>query len=394
MSKILIYMDKKEIAPVGGPKGYIFNLKQQLDTMEAAKNINYLCSFKSVTTQVNKKIERIKNIKIQKLLIIIKSIYKKERLLHGHKHRAAINLNDYDLIHFHSTMDMYSIRDDLEDYKGIVALTSHSPTILSKEVFDRVTNFEKKFLKKSYKNLINMDIYAFNRADYLFFPCQEAEEPYYHSWPYYKTFKKKNLNKYRYLLTGINQCTYKLNRAQICNKYNIPETAFIISYAGRHNEIKGYDVLKEIAVMLFGKYDNVYFLIAGKEGPLTRLEHKNWIEIGWTADPHSIISASDLFILPNKETYFDLILLEILSLGKIIVASKTGGNKYFEKFNNCGIFLYKNIEESIRQIEDIMKMDKDSKNMIEASNSAIYKNYFTSEVFARNYISLIQSILT
>ena len=43
----------------------------------------------------------------------------------------------------------------------------------------------------------------------------------------------------------------------------------------------------------------------------------------WTNDPHSLINASDMFILPNKETYFDLIMLEVLSMGKIVLATNT-----------------------------------------------------------------------
>ena len=64
------------------------------------------------------------------------------------------------------------------------------------------------------------------------------------------------------------------------------------------------------------------------------LKTDHWIEVGWTNDPHSLIAASDVFVLPNHETYFDLILLEVLSLGVPVVMSRTGGNKFFEQFNN------------------------------------------------------------
>ncbi len=47
-----------------------------------------------------------------------------------------------------------------------------------------------------------------------------------------------------------------------------------------------------------------------------------------------------------KETYFDLVMLEVLSLGKIIIASYTGGNKYFKSSFAKGVFTYSKLEEA------------------------------------------------
>lgn len=68
------------------------------------------------------------------------------------------------------------------------------------------------------------------------------------------------------------------------------------------------------------------------------LKDSRWKEVGWTNDSQSIIAASDVFVLPNRETYFDIIMLEVLSCGKIVIASRTGGNKYFEKIGAKGVF--------------------------------------------------------
>ena len=56
------------------------------------------------------------------------------------------------------------------------------------------------------------------------------------------------------------------------------------------------------------KNNKTKFLIAWKEYPIKWLNNDRWIEIWWTDKPYEIIKASDIFILPNKETYFDLIL--------------------------------------------------------------------------------------
>ncbi len=155
-----------------------------------------------------------------------------------------------------------------------------------------------------YKNLIKIDEYAFRRADYIVFPCPEAEEPYYNNWPEYKAVKEEKKGKYLYLLTGTKARVAKLSKTEVRQLYSIPDDAFIICYVGRHNEIKGYDKLKLLGEQILQEAPNIYFLIAGREEPLHGLHHPRWIEVGWTSDPHSLINASDVFMLPNKGNVF------------------------------------------------------------------------------------------
>ena len=54
-----------------------------------------------------------------------------------------------------------------------------------------------------------------------------------------------------------------------------------------------------------------------------------------------LVSSSDIFILPNKETYFDLVTLEVMREGTSYSYVQTGGNKFFERYGEeYGIFLY------------------------------------------------------
>ena len=192
-------------------------------------------------------------------------------------------------------------------------------------------------------------------------------------------------------MTGINDCFAKQTRTDIRSKYGIPEDSFVFVYVGRHNELKGYDLLKIIGAELL-KDENVWFLIAGAESPLKGIDHPHWIEIGWTDDPYSIISASDLFVLPNRETYFDLIMLEILALGQLVLASYTGGNKYFDKFVNSGIFTYQDLDEAVDKAKFIMKLDNTERKRLQMLNREIYENNFTSSIFADNYVKMISSL--
>lgn len=393
MKKVLIYLYREKLAPKGGPYGYAYNLEDGLKKNEMHEDLEIHFIEKTTENKLGNSVKNIKNNKIKKMLDVFRNLYKKSKILYGRQHNADVNLNDYDAVHFHSTRMMYEVRDSLKDYRGIVILTSHSPTLLSNEIFDSLSKFEQTYLGWFYKKLIRMDEFSFNRADYLIFPCEEAEEPYYHMWNKYKEIHDLKKGRFKYFPTGTLPKKVKLTNDEVRYKYNIPSNAFVVSYVGRHNEIKGYSDLKKIGEMLLNQRENVYFLIAGKEEPLQGLNHPHWIEVGWTNDPGSIVAAADIFILPNRETYFDLVMLEVLSLGQIVLASKTGGNNYFKKYDKSGIMLYDGNEEAEKIILNLMSYTPEKMQEMRDVNRHIYETDFTTEVFAKRYTELISSIL-
>ena len=393
MIKLLIYLNESALRPVGGADGYNYTLRKGLEELNNDEVTIYYLKGKKTIQSINKKVESIKNKKLGSFLIILKSIVKKGLMMYGPFHRSRFNLNRFDVIHFHRTMDLYWVKNSLKKYKGKVLLTLHAPTMPSKQMFSMLSDFEKNHMKRFYRKLAYIDNYALKRADKIIVACPEAEEPYYHEWPGYHELHNLYMSKYLYMTTGTEMKIALAGKEEIRKKYNIPLNAFVISYVGRHNEIKGYDTLKKIAHIVFKTHGNVFFLIAGSEGPLFRLEDRRWVEAGWTKDPGSIIAASDLFVLPNKETYFDLILLEVLSLGQLVLASWTGGNKYFAKFVESGIFFYEKIDEAVKIIDDIIALSETEITKLKNYNKTIYYNNFTNIKFAERYIMTVKKAL-
>lgn len=392
-NEVLIYKDINMLKPIGGPNGYVYNLKKGLDELKI-ENIEFINStYIQKENRVHVILKNIKNLLPNFIKTNINNIRHYKSIMNGKKENNNIEFNNYKFIHFHSTFDMYSVKDTLVNYKGKVILTSHSPKPAYQEVIDScIDKYTINSIKEKYNNLAQVDEYAFNRADYIIFPCEEAEEPYYNQWDKYKSIKEENKTKYRYIPTGIIECKAKVSKDEIRERYNIPSDAFLISYVGRHNEVKGYDRLKEIATKILKDNKDIYFIIAGKEEPLYKIENEKWIEVGWTNDPHSIIGASDLFILPNRETYFDLILLEVMSLGVPILASYTGGNKYFKKYENSGMEFFENEEDAINKIINFSQLSKNEIENIGNKNKKIYEQDFNEEKFAKNYIELIETL--
>lgn len=384
MKKVKIFFHEDKLRPIGGPAGYLWNLMQGLDHIE---HMDMEISFlpKSLATiEDNQKLRSM-------LPNRIKDIRRAWKFANYLKRKDFVDcdLNNYDAVHFHSTEELYFNRETLDNYNGKVILTSHTPCAPYKEIIGRLNSFDYNLLKKRIDQIEQMDCYAFKRADYVIFPCEEAEEPYYHTWDRYSEIRDGR--KYRFMPTGIMGCTAKYSRKVVREKYAIPENAFVISYVGRHNEIKGYGDLKKIGEQLL-KDREFYFLIAGTEEPMKGLKDEHWIEVGWTNDPHSLIAAADVFVLPNRETYFDLILLEVMSLGVPIVLSSTGGNKFFRKYDLTGMRFYTSINEAIEQIVHIKDMQDLDRQKVQNELKDLFAKEFSLEIFANRYIETLESI--
>lgn len=388
-NKILIWNTFELIERRGGPSTYLYNLRKSVKE-NGIDTVDFLDDFK-LEKEEKSVIKRFINEKIKPIFTINPKLRIKKNILsflfnQEEELPKNLDINKYTHIHFHTTFDLYKKAKILKDFQGKILLTSHSPKAMHKEVFEdwlngvKIEDVEKESVEK-------IDSFAFSKADYVIFPCKEAQEPYFNSWENYKNIKFKN--EIKELLTCCVNSKIKLSKQEVFSKYNIPEEAFIVTYFGRHNEVKGYDVLKELGEKILPKYNNVYFLIAGKEEPLSGLKHERWIEVGWTQDPHSLVSASDLYILPNKETYFDLALLEVLSIGTTCLLSETGGNKFFKRLpeeETRGILFFdqKNINDLENKFEHIYT-NKFSKEF----NNELFKKYFSNINFAPNYLNLI-----
>lgn len=379
MIEILIPIEENKLEPKGGPYGYCYNLREGLRKVDNGDiRINFLPASESSDKVYRSSFLR-KFWTPRKVVQILAAKHKK----------GTTKYQGYDIIHFHTTLDMYLNQNSLKNTDAVVVVTSHSPEAWHREFITLKLKNKYRWL---YKSIEAIDEYAFERADYVIFPCEYAEEPYFHTWEKYELIKNKKKEKYRYLLTGIKQCKAKIDRQAIRKKYQIPEDAKVLCYVGRHNEIKGYDLIQK-AYREALKDKGYYVLVAGGESPIPGIQNDDhWIEVGWTKDPHSIINASDLFILPNRETYFDLIVLEVLSLGAPILMSNTGGNKHFLSYETKGIqhFESENIRDMVQKIDTFFSTVDDG--VARKENLELFNSCFTDEKFAKSYLEIMNEI--
>jgi glycosyltransferase involved in cell wall biosynthesis len=178
----------------------------------------------------------------------------------------------------------------------------------------------------------------------------------------------------------------------VLKQFDIASSALKICYIGRHNEIKGYDFLQKAALKLWNRGVNAYFIIGGKEGPYMGLKDNRWIELGWVKTAY-LLNEVDVFILPNQQTYFDLILLETLRQGTPIILSRTGGNKWFEQFELDGLFFfeYGNYDDLIAQIMKIQLLKEEHRlEMLSEHNRTFIKEKLNMGCYIEQYLNTLK----
>lgn len=391
--RCLIFKSKDSLAPKGGPSAVCYYYMKEQERRKVS-DFDFLPNIQQ-NDSIHKKESKWKHTMPNILFQVyewLKQVIKYNMFLGGHYPIALFDYSVYDIVHFHDVRELYMRRYELENYKGIVVLQSHTPQPPSHELYNAIPANIRFFIPFLRKRLERMDRCAFERADYIIFPCEDAEEPYYNDWKDYKAIHEKKKDHYKYVLTGIPAATPRRTKEEVYKELSIPPTDFMVSYVGRHNEVKGYGDLKLIGERFLNSDIHTWVVCAGNEEPLKRLEHDRWVEIGWTSDAHSYISAADVFVLPNKETYFDIVMLEVLSLGKIVIASRTGGNKFFEKAGCKGVFLYDTVEEAVSLLNKVKNLSEEERKSLGDFNHEFFMNNNTVTSMYDQYLNVIHEI--
>lgn len=305
-----------------------------------------------------------------------------------------INLKKTKTIHTHTVGDAVKVINTIrnERVKDIkIMLTCHTPETPSDEYYkdylERGFSIQKAAEVRDYWRIIEKK--AFLSSDILVFPSKEAMEPLMETMnDFSNIIKNKDI---RFIPSGAKQLRSTLTKEEAKKKYGV-EGKFVVGYVGRHNEVKGYDLLQAAAKKVCAKDDSIVFLIGGKQGEtFMPLNQTYWIEAGWV-NPADLFMAIDIFVLPNRMTYFDLVLLEIMSMGIPVVASATGGNISVNNVTGT-LELYNNTVDGL--VDSILKCSNKNISEIEMwKNKTIsaYKEYYTTSIFAQNYIQLINQI--
>ncbi|WP_438495330.1 glycosyltransferase family 4 protein [Paenibacillus sp. IHBB 3054] len=392
MKKLLIFNQGQLKQNTGGSSGYLYILKNYIDNQKINEiELNSIDKSLSDTISFRTKFKSLIKKLTPNIILYFSAYYK---IMSKEKYNIAFD--NYKGIHFHSSISLYKWKNQ-EKYNGKILLTSHSPKYYYLELIDDDKVLGNGFVKRTFGGgFKRIDLDAFKKADYLIMPCEEALEIYKSDIKIWNVVEeKKRNNQIKYVPTGL--IPMKINKkSDFFSEKNIPKDAFVISFVGRHLPVKGYDLLQKFALNIISNYKNVYFVIAGTiNNEYPPLKSEQWIEYGWTNKSLDIIKHSSLFVLPNRQTFFDLVLLEVLSMGTPVLLSDTGGNRYFHKYEDTGLFFFENdnLNEMLATFELLYQYwEKGELEIYGEKNEKLFNSEFTQDSFGERYIKVLKDI--
>lgn len=411
--KVAIYFEYYLSSRLGGPPGYLHNLKRSLEDTDAAdvsvefytlrENEDIMPSqSKPVDLPWWRPIKRFRHEKRRRRTVTrnaIEQLNWLKELPHAGGFESPLLssalLSECDVLHAHTTIEAAKLiraTRDLAD-RPLVALMSHCPEAPSREWSEKFRSegadpIVVEQFKRAYQEV---DAFAFENVDFLIFPCAESREPYQNTMPGFGAIMERKPTYY--VPTGSLPVKISTSREDVRSHYGIPRDAFVIGYIGRHNQIKGYDILSSVGIDVLNKNERTWIVCAGQEGPLKTPKHERWLEIGWTGTPGDLINAFDVFVLPNRETYFDLIGIEVLSVGTPLIASNRGGNKYLGRLSE-GVSIFDDQDDLASVLHKFAATEPHALKKLREANRTAYADNFSLLEFAKNYRSAIKSALS
>ena len=396
--KVLLFSNINYLANIGGPVGYQYNIAEYLKD-----NPNEDISFLQESWHYYGLGTRIAN----QFFRALKFIFKKSKAIsfglsiyeYYYRHycisKEGIDfLNTFDAVHIHSLPQVLQYFST-NKIKGKVILTSHAPEPVVDQLFS--ANGYGEYLSKHphlHNRLLKRELRAFDLCDRIMYPVPQAREPYELASDLYANKFKELDSKFFYVPTALNSIDKIQENDHVLDKYNMPSDCLRVCYIGRHNEVKGYDFLKKGAVEVWKTNPDVRFIIGGKQEPLQGIEDERWIELGWVNTP-KMLNEVDVFVLPNKNTYFDLILLEVLRQGTPVILSRTGGNKWFEdkKVRGLMFFEYGQESEFVECIEKLSMLKAIGElESIKEDNMRFFKSEFNMQLYIERYLDSLTKI--
>ncbi|MFX0140589.1 MAG: glycosyltransferase family 4 protein, partial [Candidatus Hodarchaeota archaeon] len=200
----------------------------------------------------------------------------------------------------------------------------------------------------------------------------------------YKNFID-NLNKISVIPNGINikQLTENTNPRYFIHDNKL-ENKIILFSIGRIDKLKGFQKVIEIFPKLKEKYDNLIYLIAGKDGGFKKelqklIKNKKLINsvqfLGYVnhQTKKNAFAAADLVLIPSLYEPFGIVILEAMGFGKPIISTKRGGIKEILKHEINGILinpsdqleLYDQIDKLLKNKELREKLGKEAKRSVQ-----------------------------
>ncbi|WP_414584981.1 glycosyltransferase [Scytonema sp. PCC 10023] len=284
----------------------------------------------------------------------------------------SIQALKYKFIYFHDVWQLKSCLPLIHPSQ-IILLQSHCPELPSEEI----ASLQPKFTQEDVEWCKEAERDAFNRANILIFPNYDSTKIYASlispkSIIYYLTSGAKEVKDLK---------NYPLNQ-------NIQ-----LLYVGRRNRIKGFDIIRESFQKAYAQRKDINLIVLGNG---EKIEEDGIFDIGFSHSPHDWIYNCDYVINCNRQSYFDLSVLETLSIGTPLLISTNFGHRELAEEKSKGIIdigepTVQNLTNALLS-QSIVKKQFNQQAIEE--NKLLFKRKYSDSLYRVNLEKLLYKIIS
>jgi glycosyltransferase involved in cell wall biosynthesis len=395
------------LRPGGGPGGYLYNLEEHINqNLELSRLITVLPLKESHYTSKQRGTLRktLRAIKYKLLTCLPNRKYTCDLQkwqgcgLNVPEYKLKIILSSKVIVAHNLYFAIYYSKHLRLPFKQRFYIFNHSPVDCARETVEKWTAKYGRNLpdvNALLDRLSEIEIDTYGSADGFIVACRESLDSYFE-------YNENKRRRFEELLgrkeiyevpTGVPEVIKADSSCVSFDRSRIPNNRVVVGYFGRYHKDKGFDLFCDAVNR--AKTDSRFFFVSAGRGNIKPFSNcPNYINLGFlnksTELPY-FMDLCDIILIPNRHTYFDLAVLEAMSLGKPVVASNTGGNKYLGK-RVPGIILcdISNAASILDVLSKLTRADIENKG---AQNRLAYEKEFSMSKFLERHLSLAVKLL-
>jgi glycosyltransferase involved in cell wall biosynthesis len=392
----------RRLRPGGGPAGYLCNLAEVL------KSSGRDSSMIGIATLADRE---------KRMSLVMRSVREIRRLFVSLRPDAGLNHEldkwnggkvDYDtaameqilssrIVISHSLVFTISyLRYPRRPAGQRLYVFNHSPIDTTSETIEDWTfklNRQVSELDQYRARLTEIELGVYEAADGVIAPCRESLDGYFAGHPaarerFDRVLSSKELHE---IPTGVPELMCP--DGWMSRKRELFGDKTVVGYFGRYHPQKGFDIFCEL-VRLFRDNKKFHFVSAGKSFLDAPTDLANYADFGMLDKQTKLpehMRMCDVVVVPNRNTYFDLVSLEAMSLGLPVVTSATGGNIFLGR-KSPGVLLIERLN-AVSLREAILARSSDSFEKLGTLNRKAYEEEFSLDRFVDRHIRLADELL-
>ncbi len=200
------------------------------------------------------------------------------------------------------------------------------------------------------------------------------------------TAKKLKLN-YKVIHNGVDTDDFK-NAQPAKDILKIKDKKILVTYVGRLDAVKGYDILLKAAEKI--KRKDIHFLFvcgdkSGEKRELLQKKHKNAAFLGFRKDIPQILAASDIYVLPSFAEGLPNTLMEAMAAGRACIASNVGGVGVLIEDRKNGLLVKKGEFNALKEKIELLAKDKNLRDSLGSEAKKSIENSFSFKSIAKEW---------